>query len=144
MYFSLSKAAFSVMDHPRTGRESTPIGLFSATLVAMGLQIFGTRKCPDTRKAERFLKERGVAYQFIDLADKGISPGELKSVAQALGLDALIDREGERFKKRGPRLYGFRCRGGAPRRSPPLENAHLARWEKSDGRLSPRSLDAMA
>src|SRR5512142_1852035 len=49
----------------------------------MGLQVFGTRKCPDTRKAERFLKERGVAYQFIDLADKGISPGELRAVAAA-------------------------------------------------------------
>ncbi len=68
----------------------------------MALQVFGTRKCPDTRKAERFLKERGVAYQFIDLAEKGMSPGELRSVAAAAGgLDALVDREGERYRKRG-------------------------------------------
>ena len=68
----------------------------------MALQVFGTRKCPDTRKAERFHKERGVAYQFIDLAEKGMSPGELRSVAAAAGgLDALVDREGERYRKRG-------------------------------------------
>lgn len=67
----------------------------------MGLQVFGTRKCPVTRKAERFLKERGVAYQFIDLADKGISPGELRSVAAAVGKDALIDTGSPRFKERG-------------------------------------------
>jgi arsenate reductase (glutaredoxin) len=68
----------------------------------MGLQLFGTRKCPETRKAERYLKERGIAFQFIDLADKGISPGELRSVAAALGgAGALIDAEGSRFRDRG-------------------------------------------
>ncbi len=67
----------------------------------MGLQVFGTRKCPDTRKAERWLKERGVKYQFVDLAGKGMSPGELRSVAAALGIDALVDQEGERYARRG-------------------------------------------
>ena len=67
----------------------------------MSLQIFGTRKCPNTRKAERFFRERGVAYQFIDLAEKGISPGELAVVAQAAGIGALVDTEGKRFKDRG-------------------------------------------
>jgi arsenate reductase (glutaredoxin) len=72
--------------------------------VPMGLQIFGTRKCPDTRKAERYLKERGLAYQFVDLADKGISAGELRAIAAAAGagrMDGLIDREGARFMERG-------------------------------------------
>jgi len=67
----------------------------------MGLQIFGTRKCPDTRKAERFFRERGAAYQFVDLAEKGISPGELASVKAALGGAPLIDTEGKRFRDRG-------------------------------------------
>lgn len=71
----------------------------------MGLQIFGTRKCPATRKAERFFKERGARCQFIDLAEKGMSPGELKSVLAAIGspgdASPLLDREGERFKRRG-------------------------------------------
>jgi arsenate reductase (glutaredoxin) len=74
----------------------------------MGLQIFGTRKCPDTRKAERWFKDRGVAYQFIDLAEKGISAGELAAVMAAVkgagaaaGAAALIDTEGKRFRDRG-------------------------------------------
>jgi arsenate reductase-like glutaredoxin family protein len=68
----------------------------------MGLQLFGTRKCPDTRKAERFLKERGLAYQFVDLADKGISPGELRAVARGAGsMEGLVDHSGSRFKERG-------------------------------------------
>jgi len=67
----------------------------------MGLQIFGTRKCPDTRKAERFFKERGERYQFIDISEKGISPGELSSVAAALGLEALVDKGSSRYAERG-------------------------------------------
>ncbi len=67
----------------------------------MGLQIFGTRKSADTRKAERFFKERGVRYQLIDLAEKGISAGELRSVAQAVGRDALMDTDGARFAAAG-------------------------------------------
>ena len=56
------------------------------------IQIFGTKKNADARKAERFFKERGVKYQWIDLKEKGLSRGELLSVAQACGgLDALID-----------------------------------------------------
>ena len=58
----------------------------------MNIQIFGTRKSSDTRKAERWFKERRVKAQSIDLLDKGISRGELRGVAQACGgLDALID-----------------------------------------------------
>jgi len=73
----------------------------------MGLQVFGTKKCPITRKAERFFKERDVDYQFIDLAEKGISPGELASVAAAVGKDALIDLSSERAKKRGLAYMDF-------------------------------------
>ncbi len=67
----------------------------------MGLQIFGTKRCADTRKAERFFKERGVRYQFIDLAEKGISPGELRAVAAAVGREALIDLQSSRAVARG-------------------------------------------
>ena len=42
----------------------------------MNIQIFGTKKCNDTRKAERFFKERGIKYQFIDMKEKGMSKGE--------------------------------------------------------------------
>ena len=51
----------------------------------MNIQIFGTKKCNDTKKAERFFKERGIKYQFVDMKDKGKSKGEFNSVAQANG-----------------------------------------------------------
>ena len=58
----------------------------------MSLQIFGTKKSPDTRKAERFFKERGIRFQSVDLKEKGLSKGELQSVIQAVGgLEKLID-----------------------------------------------------
>ena len=57
----------------------------------MNIQIFGKSKCFDTKKAERYFKERRVKFQSIDLGKTGISPGELKSVKNAVGLDALID-----------------------------------------------------
>jgi arsenate reductase len=66
------------------------------------LQIFGTKKCSETRKAERFFKERGVSFQLIDIASKGPSPGELRKIANAVGgMDRLIDREGKRYIDRG-------------------------------------------
>ncbi|SFO03996.1 transcriptional regulator, Spx/MgsR family [Pseudobutyrivibrio sp. UC1225] len=51
----------------------------------MNIQIFGTKKCNDTKKAERFFKERGIKYQFIDMKEKGMSKGKLTSVASANG-----------------------------------------------------------
>ena len=51
----------------------------------MNIQIFGTKKCNDTKKAERFFKEHGIMYQFIDMKEKGMSKGEFTSVAQANG-----------------------------------------------------------
>lgn len=58
----------------------------------MNIQIFGTKKSADTRKAERWFKERRIRFQAVDLAEKGLSKGEFQSVAQAVGgLDAMID-----------------------------------------------------
>ena len=58
----------------------------------MNIQIFGTKKCFDTKKAERYFKERGIKYQMIDMKEKGMSKGEFNSVKQAVGgTDALID-----------------------------------------------------
>lgn len=51
----------------------------------MNIQIFGTKKCNDTKKAQRFFKERGIKFQFIDMNEKGLSKGELRSVYQAVG-----------------------------------------------------------
>ena len=58
----------------------------------MNIQIFGTKKCSDTRKAERFFKERGIKYQFIDMKEKGMSKGELTSVAAVNGgVSGMVD-----------------------------------------------------
>lgn len=51
----------------------------------MNIQIFGTKKCNDTKKAQRFFKERGIKFQFIDMNEKEISKGELRSICQAVG-----------------------------------------------------------
>ena len=58
----------------------------------MNIQIFGTKKSNDSKKAERFFKERGIRYQFVDMKEKGLSRGEFQSVLQAVGgLESLID-----------------------------------------------------
>jgi arsenate reductase-like glutaredoxin family protein len=68
----------------------------------VNLQLFGTKKCPDTRKAERFFKDRGVKFHHVDLAQKGMSAGELRSVAARVGgAEKLIDREGKRYLEKG-------------------------------------------
>ena len=60
----------------------------------MNIQIFGTKKSFDTKKAERYFKERGIKYQFIDMKEKGLSKGEFNAVCQAVGgYEALIDSD---------------------------------------------------
>ena len=62
----------------------------------MNIQIFGTKKCNDTKKTERFFKERGIKYQFINMKEKGMSKGEFTSVAQANGgIMNMVDWEGK-------------------------------------------------
>jgi Spx/MgsR family transcriptional regulator len=62
----------------------------------LNIQIFGTKKCNDTKKAERFFKERGIKYQYIDMKEKGMSKGEFTSVANANGgIENMINWEGK-------------------------------------------------
>ncbi|MBQ9767829.1 MAG: arsenate reductase family protein [Lachnospiraceae bacterium] len=62
----------------------------------MNIQIFGTKKCFDTKKAERYFKERGIKFQFIDLKEKEMSKGEFTSVKQAVGgLEKMVDENGK-------------------------------------------------
>ena len=61
----------------------------------MNIQVFGTKKSFDTKKAQRYFKERRVKFQFIDLKEKGMSKGELESVARAVGgIDVLVNNAG--------------------------------------------------
>ena len=57
----------------------------------MNIQIFGKSKCFETKKAERYFKERRVKFQYIDLNKYGISKGELNSVMRSGKLEELID-----------------------------------------------------
>jgi len=71
-------------------------------MAPQNLQIFGTKKCAETRKTERWFKERRLNFQLIDLAQKGPSPGELRKIANAVGgVEKLIDREGKRYVEKG-------------------------------------------
>ena len=63
----------------------------------MNIQIFGKAKCFDTKKAERWFKERRIKYQYVDILHYGMSRGELNSVKNAVGLEALIDEKDQDY-----------------------------------------------
>lgn len=66
----------------------------------MNIQIFGKIKCFDTKKAERYFKERNVKYQLIDISKYGISKGEYNSVKSSVGsIEALIDTKSKEYEK---------------------------------------------
>ncbi|MCI8526532.1 MAG: ArsC family transcriptional regulator [Oscillospiraceae bacterium] len=60
----------------------------------MNIQIFGTSKCFDTKKAQRWFQERRIKFQYVDLAKYGMSGGEFDSVLRAVGgIDRLVNWE---------------------------------------------------
>ena len=73
----------------------------------MNIQIFGTKKCNDTKKAQRFFKERNIKSHFRDLAEKGLSPGELNNIARVIDIEELIDTESKQYQNRGMQFMVF-------------------------------------
>jgi arsenate reductase-like glutaredoxin family protein len=67
----------------------------------MDVQIFGTKKNANTRKALRFFSERRIKTHFVDLNERAASLGELKRFAQRFGVTALIDRDSKRYAELG-------------------------------------------
>ena len=67
----------------------------------MNIQIFGTKKCSDTRKAQRFFNERRIRFHFVDLNQKEMSRGELRAVAVRVPLVDIIDTKSARFLEKG-------------------------------------------
>ena len=65
------------------------------------LQLIGRQKCKNTKKAERFLKERKIDFHFRDLNKKELSPGELKSIYRFIRPEELLDKESGAYKKKG-------------------------------------------
>jgi arsenate reductase len=66
----------------------------------MNIQIFGKPKCQDTKKAQRYFKERRIPFQFVDLTRKGLSKSELNGIKAAVRIDNLIDREGKTYAEK--------------------------------------------
>ena len=65
----------------------------------MNIQIFGKQKCSDTKKAERFFKERNIKFQYIDIDKYGISKGEYQSIKIAVGgMDDLINKKSKEYE----------------------------------------------
>lgn len=73
----------------------------------MEVQIFGTRKCADTRKAQRFFSERRIRAHFVDLAERPAARGELTRFVQRFGVSALVDVESRRYADLGLRAARF-------------------------------------
>ncbi|MFP4206321.1 MAG: arsenate reductase family protein [Spirochaetaceae bacterium] len=77
----------------------------------MTIQLIGTKKSKETQKVQRYLKERGIEFQFVDLAERSLSPGELDRIAAAAGgPEALIDTGSEAYTKRGMQYMEFDAR----------------------------------
>lgn len=64
----------------------------------MNIQIFGRKKCFDTKKAERYFKERNIKFQYIDIDLKGLSKGELNSVKKNISINDLINIKAKEYK----------------------------------------------
>ena len=65
----------------------------------MNIQIYGTNKCFDTKKAQRYFKERNIKFQFVDLVKFGMSKGEYQSIKRALGckLEDLVNEKSKKY-----------------------------------------------
>ena len=74
----------------------------------LSVQIFGTRKSSDTRKAQRFFAERRIQVHFVDLTERAASLGELRRFAQKFGVRALLDPASKRYREMGlaTAMYG--------------------------------------
>lgn len=104
----------------------------------MNIQIFGTGKCFDTKKAMRYFKERKIPFQMIDMKEKGLSKGEYQRVRQAVGgLDAMID---PKCKDQDTLtlikyLAGGGSRPESSRKSAGAQNSDCAKWSAGNGRI---------
>lgn len=65
----------------------------------LNIQIYGKAKCFDTKKAERYFKERRIKYQFVDLVKFGMSKGEFNNILKSVGdFDELLDKNSKAYE----------------------------------------------
>jgi len=67
----------------------------------MNIILYGTKKCADTRKLERFFQERRIAVQFRDISDKAVTEGELRNLCSGHKAAELVDTASKAYEKRG-------------------------------------------
>ena len=79
----------------------------STTPGELQVQLFGSKKHPDFRRAERFFKERRIKLHLVDFAVRGPSAGELQRFADRFGVAALLDRNSRRFADLGLRTAQY-------------------------------------
>jgi hypothetical protein len=109
----------------------------------MNIQIYGKAKCFDTKKAERYFKERGIKYQSIDLPRFGMSAGEFASVKKAVGgVAALCDTEGKSPMPRCSTILPATRRGRKScSRTPACCAPDCAQRQAGHGGLLPRGVE---
>lgn len=73
----------------------------------MNIIIYGTKKCAETRKAERFFRERRISAQFRDVSEKPLTEGELRNMAAGRPAGDLVDDDSKAFEKRGLAYMDF-------------------------------------
>lgn len=92
---------------PRAAQGTVDRRARVSIIITMNIQIIGTRKCNDTKKAERFFKERGHRAHFLDLNERGLSAGELENISRVTGAEPLLDRNSKLYRRRGMEYMEF-------------------------------------
>ena len=108
--------------------------------MAMNIQIFGTNKSFDTKKAQRWFKERGIRFQMIDMKEKGMSRGEFDNVCRAVGGWAKLVDENAKDKDTLALLKWLDESRQAVREPAALPPAHCAQRQTGHRRLLPRGV----
>lgn len=67
----------------------------------MNIMVYGTKKCAETRKVERFFQERRIKVQFRDVSDKPLTEGELRNLASGHRVSELVDEASRAYERRG-------------------------------------------
>ena len=97
----MSAGLFASCDAGVTAGREDRGELVASDATAMQVQVFGTKKSADTRKALRFFAERRVRTHFVDVGERAPAPGELRRFVERFGVRALIDEQSRRFAELG-------------------------------------------
>ena len=109
----------------------------------MNIQIFGSSKSFDTKKAERWFKERRIKYQYIDVPSKGLSPREYQSVKQKVGFEALVNTKCRAYEELYMAYIPGRPGGKAAGISGAVQHPHRPQWQGGHCGLLPGRLGQM-